>query len=130
MLAVGKILIVFALAVILAFGTFGMLDMGMGMQMDGTMNPCLFSTGTEICTMTPLAHIAASQSVFTTIVTYGDVLVLLALSIAAFFALSLFWRSQAPPLALVQTHIHRKESIPRSYLQESFSSGILNPKLF
>lgn len=128
--SIGNIFLGVALMSLLAFGTFGMLNMGMDMQMDGSMSPCPFSVGTSVCTMTPLAHLAASQSFFTTLVTYGDVLTLLALLAFAIYASAVFWKPHAPPLVFAYARIRRREFMPRSHLQEAFSNGILNPKVF
>lgn len=129
MTGIGKIFLGIALISLLAFGTFGMLNMSMDMQVDGTMGHCPFSVGDSICTMIPLAHIQASQSFFATLVSYGDTLIILALlafSICAFYVL---FKSHAPPLALAYI-ARRRRPVAFSCLQVAFSSGILNPKIF
>jgi len=119
-----------ALVSLLSFGTFGMLNMSMDMQMDGTMGHCPFDLGTSVCTMTPLAHIAASQSFFTTLVTYSDVLMILAAFVFAMYAAAVFWKPLAPPLVFTYARVRAREPEHFSYLQEAFSNGILNPKPF
>ncbi len=128
MTVIGRFFLVFSLMVLLAFGTFGMLNMGM--QMDGTMSHCPFSPTASVCTMSPLAHINASQTFFTSMVTHGDALILFALMALAFFAISIFWKPHAPPLGLAFARAHHTQSTRLTYLQEAFSNGILNPKLF
>src|SRR6267154_1926532 len=93
---IAKVFLVLALMSLLAFGTFGMLNMSM--NMDGTMGHCPFSIGDSICTMTPLAHIQASQSFFTTLVSYGDMLAALLLLAFSMCVVYVLFRSDAPPL--------------------------------
>lgn len=126
--------IVFSLALVsfLLLGTFGFSHAGMIMEMDGRMTDCPFAPGVAICNMTPLEMIAASQNLLTTLPQQKDPAYLLLLLAAAAFALIFFWKPFSPlRVSLVPIPISNREYMPlHSYLQEAFSNGILNPKLF
>lgn len=122
----------FAIATLLLVGFVCLPSIGMNMQTDGTMSNCPFMPGVSICTMTPLEHIAASQSMFSALPLGGKfslipllifVTLLLAHSISKLFV---------PPSRLVRARgfISHQGYVPlRHYLQEAFSSGILNPRI-
>ncbi len=131
---VADVFLVLGLMAFLFLGIFGMSHSTMGMGPDGSMamTNCPFMTGQAVvCNMNPLEHIAAWQSMFTsTLAQNGSMFILLFLA-----ALALVWtRSLWPPpeKALGSTFriLHREEHLPPSLLQELFSSGILNPKVF
>lgn len=115
----------------LLFGTFGMSHTGMSTHTDGSMSGCPFTPASVICTMSPLEMIEVSQSLFTTLPQPGTAS-LLALLLSAMFASVIFWKAFSPPrLALAYRRGHLQEYLrPHNFLQEFFSSGILNPKLF
>ena len=120
----------------LLIGFFGMPHSNMVMGPDGnmTMSNCPFMSGQAVvCNMNPLEHIAAWQSMFTsTLQQNGSTLILLLL---AALALALVWtrlRWPTPPKAIesVSFIVHRENYLPPPLLQELFSNGILNPKVF
>jgi hypothetical protein len=86
-----------------------------------------------MCSMDPIQHITAWQHMFTATPEFGALL-LLALIIAIALARTnlLSWLWKIPELELTHRRIPRsvERYNSRSYLQEIFSQGILNPKLF
>ena len=121
----------------LSLGFFGMSHSNMTMGPDGqmTMSNCpLMSGQAVVCNMDPLGHIAAWQSMFTTTLQQnGSDLIMLLL---AALALTLVWTKllrpkleQEPELAF-SVIAQREKYLPPPLLQELFSNGILNPKLF
>ena len=128
---------IFTLGVVafLLMGVFGLSHAGMTMDADGhmTMDTCPFMSGMGICTMSPLEHVAMWQSMFTsTSHELNQILVVLVLMISV---LGIAWIRYVfpPPRELVRqrTYYSYREHVPViTVLQELFSSGILNPKLF
>ncbi|OGG75018.1 hypothetical protein A3H74_04240 [Candidatus Kaiserbacteria bacterium RIFCSPLOWO2_02_FULL_51_13] len=127
-----KTLLSFALVAFLLLGTFGFSHAGMTTGMDGQMADCPFTPGVAICNMSPLEMISASQSLFTTLPQQQDALLLLMLLVAGALALAVFWKPFIPLRPAVTYSSRRKrEYIPVfNALQELFSNGILNPKLY
>lgn len=128
-----KIVVAAALLAFLLFGTAGAMHFGMNMGVDGKMAPCPFSGEGSICTMNPLEHIAAWQNAFTTTVQNERDVALLLLGLTLLFTVG-FWRelfTKRDLRSLQRWHsVLREEfSIPDP-LQEAFSNGILNPKVF
>ena len=124
-----------ALITVLMMSFLGISHMGMTMGADGKMTqaPCPFMNGSGICNMSPLEHIAMWQSLFTsTLQQFNPVLQLLLLIVS--IALGFSWRRYLyPPPDNVHKQFRRYsrcDQIPTSFLQELFSQGILNPKLF
>ncbi|MBY0473326.1 hypothetical protein K2Q00_03565 [Patescibacteria group bacterium] len=130
-----KILLLFGLATFLFLGVFGMPhSMIMGPDGNMTMSNCPFMSGqAAVCNMNPLEHIAAWQSMFTsTFQQNGSTLILLLL---AALALALVWTRLRWPTSQRALRplfrIARRETyLPPPLLQELFSNGILNPKVF
>jgi hypothetical protein len=84
-----------------------------------------------LCTMSPLEHIEAWQDMFTAVpVTFT---LLLCLTLLVFFAPYLYSFKWSPPLRsrfrFTAPYTTSKPTF-ESYIQEAFSNGILNPKLF
>lgn len=125
----GKVLVALAIVALFLLGSLGFMHFGVSGPMGGKTGTCPFMPGVKICTMTPLQHIAAAQSMFNTLPQDKDglfALLLLAAAVAtAFFIKNIF----PPPLTLVPVSIYRSNH-PRGPLQEAFSKGILNPKIF
>lgn len=109
--------------------------MGMQTQSDGTMSGCLFTGMDAICTMTFIEHLTVWQNIFImTIPRDVSAFVLLALFVLVFAAAAVFERNPRLLLSYYITHwrlyIKRDPDIfLLNYLQESFSQGILNPKI-
>ena len=118
----------------LATGTLG-FSLGMDKSADGQMSPCPFMGMNKevVCQMTPFEHMAAWQSMFTSL-PLKDISVLASLLLLAVFAVFFFrklWDTQELELA----SFHKQRFRDRTFfahgpLQEAFSNGILNPKLF
>lgn len=102
-----------------------------GMEMEGGMPDCPFMPGVSICAMTPMEMVEASQGLLQNISLQDNFALLLSL-IFLTFSVSVFARFFSPPdLDFVRQRSSPLYS-PRSqdYLQEAFSNGILNPKLY
>ena len=98
------------------------------------MPGCPFMNESAVmCSMDPIQHIAAWQHMFTTTPQMGAIL-LLALIIACAFArtqlLSWLWKIPDLELSYRKTATPLERYTSTNYLQEIFSQGILNPKLF
>ena len=132
----GQILLSFAVVTLLLVSAglphFGM-TMSMDMEGNMTMTDCYMPGMTAICNMSPMEHVASWQSMFTSILTQGLTFSLLLLVLAAVIAFTLSKQILSPPSER-QTLVfstRRREYVPlHSALQELFSRGILNPKLF
>ena len=132
----GKTLLVLGFVAFLLLGFFGPFHANMAMGEDGnmTMSNCPFMSGQAVvCNMDPLEHIAAWQNMFTSIPQQGGLFLILML--LASLALVLLWTHLRRP-SIDHTHTSTKFLVRRDYmppaspLQELFSNGILNPKLF
>ena len=131
-----KSLLVLGLVAFLLLGFFGLFHSSMAMGENGNMTiwNCPFMSGQAVvCNMDPLEHIAAWQSMFTSIPSQtGSTLIsMLLAALALAFLWTHLWR---PPID--RTVVSTRLFIRRNYisltspLRELFSSGILNPKLF
>lgn len=121
----GKLFIFTAVFLVLFLGflSFGMV------YMDNSMSGCPLMPGMSICNMSPLEHVSVFQKMFTS-VNFRGVLNILALTLLAFvfiYSKKLFSSPQDFKYSFVK--INQKE-IFVSYLEEAFSSGLLNPKTF
>src|SRR3989338_9044020 len=126
-----SILAIAALALILISHT-GIFHVGMNMQ-DSSMFFCPFMGEDAICNMNPLEHIATWQSAFTTTAPGKGVVSLLVLLFASLLVLQtwkhILSRRRDPPIQAFR--VRYKVYFPlTSSLQEAFSNGILNPKIF
>ncbi len=118
-----------ALLFVAVFGTSHAMAMGMEMRGDGTMSGCLFDGRAEICPMTIFEHLSRWQGMFTTILqkTYFLIqFVLLAFAFRQHLLLLFAYLSDRWRLYLKQNpHIPLFDP-----LRETFSQGILNPKIY
>ena len=121
------------LLVLLLLGTAGVLHFGMTMDGGGKASPCPVVGNGAMCPMNPLEHITASQSAFTATLTQHRGLALLLIIFAVVLVVGL-WRPLYTKRALQALRTWgyrlRKEFQVITPLQEAFSNGILNPKLF
>ncbi len=105
----------------------------MSADMNGGMINCPFSDHSmSICKMNSLEHIQEWQSMFTTLPAKDVVSVLsLILVIIALTTLSFWSKFSIPEIRYLHTRLLSKNKfhIPNP-LEEAFSQGILNPKLF
>lgn len=131
------VLMTLAVLAILLIGVSGVpllgMDMTMGENGTMTMSDCYIPGMTAICNMTAIEHIASWQGTFVSIVQgYSSTLLLLSLFVAVAFAV-VWARQQYPPsrsLATYRYRVREAHSLIPKQLQELFSQGILNPKLF
>lgn len=121
---------VLLLVSLLLWGSFGVSHMmGMTMDKDGNMTDCPFMLDASICTMTPVEMVIASQSFLSNVSLQQDFTALLAL--ATTLALMSFVSFFSPPKIALRYRVPKRTlQIRHSFLDEAFSNGILNPKLF
>lgn len=130
---ISKLLALTAIVFFLGTMFFSLFHMSMGMDMSGGMSDCPFMTHEEvICPMDFADHLGTWKSVFLAVVpTLVILLVIVSVAVPiASIAPNLLRRIQSasPPQsrwlkARTYTFFYRS-------LQELFSNGILNPKLF
>ncbi len=108
-------------------------SLAMPVGTDGHMSGCTFMNGGSICTMAPLEHIAAWQSMFTA-AHLKEASLFLNLILITLFSVFLFLRrldtSQLQNKSLYTQRFRYPRYSIRNELQEAFSSGILHPKVF
>lgn len=119
---------------VLAVLLFGISCFGLGaMDMSTTTGNCPFGGHSmSICKANPVEHIKEWQSMFT-MLPIKDTLTLLSLLLALFALLKLRQVFSVPKTPQIDSYINlfylRRPPIFNP-LQEAFSSGILNPKIF
>ena len=123
---------------IIAFLLVGFLGLGhIGMtNAEGQLSNCPLMGMTTLCQMNPLKHIAAWQNLFIAS-TQKDtlaILILLFLSLLLAFSIHNLWptRKRHQPIKINSLHTRPKIDTPIIFtpLQEAFSNGILNRKVF
>ncbi|MDZ4260292.1 MAG: hypothetical protein U1A25_01380 [Candidatus Sungbacteria bacterium] len=129
-------LLILGFIAFLSVGLFGSShSFGMEMKDDGTMSGCLFTGMDEVCTMTFTQHRTAWQNMFSSIPVKSIILSLLALV----FSLLLFagflkqygmWARKRMESLQKLYFIHHPNLFLFNPLQEAFSRGILNPKIY
>jgi hypothetical protein len=128
-----QMMLTLGVGALLSMSVFGILHMGMNMNMDGMASPCPFMPGMNVCSMSPLEHASQMQSLFTSIPQTQDTVLalILAIGLTAFAGVPWLRKLLLPDLIKVSKFFYRyrNRSIPR-LLQELFSTGILNPKPF
>ena len=120
---------------IIAFFVVSVLGLSYGMPMDsnGQMSNCPFMGITALCKMNPLEHMNAWQNLFAAIPSKAanPLAALLLLALFAVVFLRDFWNvKKHQPVAIFRQRFREKTFVAHTSLQEAFSSGILNPKLF
>lgn len=124
-----KAVIAAVLVLLVLYGVLGAVHMNpLG---EGLAGGCPFMPGVNLCDMTPLAHLAAWQDSFVALTAQSvGSLPALILALAALFLTLVFSAfSLTPFLTLQPIRIVAPQPARRS-LQEAFSDGILNPKIF
>lgn len=113
---------------------FGFLQFGMNMDMKFGMMHCPLMPGhsTVICKMNPLEHIQEWQNMFTSLP--ADTLFISIFAVLLFFVLKNFWKYNISSLLSI-FNFFSNFSFSNNFkifnpLQEAFSQGIINPKLF
>ncbi len=131
-----KLLLIFSIAAFLLISFLGVGHLGMNMDSLGQEMPgCSVMGMATVCQMNPLEHIAAWQSMFVSVSPKGisgTLAFFLAFLLFAFSAKS-FWSVGLASFFFNQkttSILRRVISIIRNPLQEAFSNGILNPKIF
>ena len=128
-----RLLLPFGIVTFLAisFLSLSYSGMTMGMGDDMSMSHCPFMSEMGICEMTLSEHIGIWQSLFAHILTPENVLLLLVLLVAVLLP---YWTTLFSPPKDILIQIRRIANDTRvhtpPFLQELFSQGILNPKLF
>ena len=130
-----KTLFTLGLIVVLLMGFLGTSHMGMTMGPDGkmTMADCPFMSGSGVCNMSPLEHVAMWQNLFANIPQKLDpVSMLLLIALAVIILISPRFLYPPPNKLLTQLRYYsrHKRAPILTLLQELFSDGILNPKPF
>lgn len=126
---------VFCLIIALALlaGLIGLPHVGMDMESDAQMSFCPVMLGSAICSMSPIQHIALWQNMLTSIPQNTALLVFLilsALSLGLAWLWTRLWNFSFEERAQSCVPHVSTDALPTPFLQELFSSGILNPKLF
>lgn len=129
-----RLLLGFALIAFLAIAFWGISETMMGMKMDknGQMGGCPFLGFTDICKMNPLEHIATWQKMLTAlpIKNVSILATLLLLVIFLIIFLRDLWNKNSLRAISIHSQRFKYNYVVRNKLQEAFSSGILNPKIF
>lgn len=123
----------FLMALFASFVSMYLHVRGMG-NMNMPMPGCPFMNESAVlCTMDPIQHITAWQHMFTA-TPVMEAMLLLALIIALLLSrtelLSWLWKIPELELLYYKTVTPSERHSSTNYLQEIFSQGILNPKLF
>lgn len=128
-----KIALTLVIALILISAFLGVFHSAGSTTMTGQPGTCPFMPGVVICNMTPMQHIAAAQSLFNALPFHTDFASLLLALLAALIGFLPFLRRtfalqlETVRHVLATTLVHTS---PRFALQEAYSRGILNSKLF
>ncbi len=130
----GKVFVALAIGALFLLGSLGFMHFGMS-EMGGvpTSNCPLMPGMTSVCNMNLLEHVAAWQSMFTTIIpaekTFALMLLFLfALLSARALVAKIKWTFGPPQNHILQRT--RSLFVPHYALQEAFSNGIIHPKVF
>lgn len=108
---------------------------GAKLHIEGQMSDCPFMPGhTSVCKMSPMEHMQAWQSMFTTLIEKDALYILYTLLVLfALLGLKYFAKSSLynlPRLELPTDLGYLKQLLLFDPLREAFSKGILNPKTF
>ncbi|MBI3633302.1 MAG: hypothetical protein HY226_03355 [Candidatus Vogelbacteria bacterium] len=119
-----------ALFVVALFGIFS----GMQTGMDGKMsNNCPFTIGSSLCSMGVLEHIESWQVMFSSVPKSFGLFILLAAILAVFFLTfySILPNTKNTLLFIIERRRSRFYTpFSQPILQEAFSQGILNTKVY
>ena len=112
--------------------TLGMGSAGMT-NSKGQMSGCPLASSPTLCHMSPLEHAFILQNVFTAIPLNSIFLVLLSILLTfsfSFLVPLIWWSVRFLSEQISRPPPGRGKYVPRHTLQEAFSRGILNPKLY
>lgn len=123
--------------IVLSFGIFVFLwvsfvslsHVGMGMEDGMDMSHCPFMNDMALCDMSPFEHIGIWQSLFANILTPENAILILLLLVVVSLPYRTIFFSPPKDARIRRIPNHHKIDTP-SFLQQLFSKGILNPKLF
>lgn len=122
------------LVAFLSVAFLGMSETMMGMEMDknGQMGRCPFSSFTAICKMNPLEHIATWQKMLTALPLKNTSILATLLLLVIFSVIFLrdLWNKNNLRVISIHSQRFKYNYVVRNKLQEAFSSGIINPKIF
>lgn len=117
------------IAIFLFISLFGSLHMGMGAG--DSMTNCPFLVGVSLCTMSPLGHIGAAQNFLNSLPSQNNSIYFLLLAISGSLLALYFLKLFSPPkLFLAYDWVQNNHHPSPNFLQQAFSSGILNSKTF
>ncbi len=130
-----NIFLLLAAIALIFISLFGIIHASSDMQMNGKghMTGCFFDGHTELCTMTLIEHIQTWRNLFTARpLKYGTFFVLLlGLAFAWFFSFRRHYLFDAKRIMRQKFRYFQRFVFPfSSLLQEAFSQGILNPKIY
>ena len=128
-----KILFSIGVASFLLIGLLGVYHIGMSIDASSHMSHCPFAPDDSLCAMTPVEHIGVVQSLFVPLSQEKNTASTLLFLLASLIILAPFFlRLTSPPeLVLARDPTSSRDYIPTDgFLQEAYSRGILNPKLF
>lgn len=129
-----KIITILVVVLTLCMFFFGFFHFVMNQHIKDQTMSCPFMQGhTSVCDVSPLEHVKAWQSAFTTIPTKDPISSLFAIfALFALFGVSLFRKYFLCYQRTVEIILsfRRRNFFIYHYLQEAFSRGILHPKIF
>ena len=134
----GKFLLALTMVALLWISVFGLVHSmnDMKMNSDGTMSGCLYSGQAAICTMNFAEHITLLQSMLTSLPQKTGLMDLLILAVvlivtAVIFGPRLLFDHSRLLFSRQRLYIKQNPHIPLfDSLRETFSQGILNPKIY
>lgn len=114
---------------IFLFTYIGVFSMSMNMSSD-MHERCSFMVGTSICSMTAVDHASIATTILTALPQIETFLFISLVVLGFIFLIHLFSQVFSPPKFGIKPFNFSSYTPLHSFLQEEFSSGILNPKTF
>ena len=114
---------------IFLFTYIGVFSMSMNMSSD-MHERCSFMVGTSICSMTAVDHASIATTIFTAVTSNRNFLIYIFSCFRIYIFIHLFSQVFSPPKFGIKPFNFSSYTPLHSFLQEEFSSGILNPKTF
>lgn len=126
-----KIALFLAAIPFLWLGAFGLLRHSGEMRSGLTTSGCLFDGQSEVCAMNISEHVGLWQNMFTGLPEQVSGAMLLLFAAVLFFLASTLFAGNDRQLVRSQIYIKKhKQWAFLDFLQEAFSSGVLNPKIY
>ncbi|MFA5987597.1 MAG: hypothetical protein WC797_03030 [Candidatus Paceibacterota bacterium] len=131
----GKIVVILTTISFLWLVSFGLFHHMAQMRPDHTMGGCLLNGQVELCTMNFSEHIALWQSLLISLPEEGGLLSVILLIVILVVAIAARWYFDSE---IFEDYTSRRSIFKRQYfrtnlydpLNEAFSQGILNPKIY